>query len=79
MAFVSSRCPALHSSEGAVPSATDYTDEARAYQGLPFTHEAVKYSVDEYVRVQASTNGMASFRALVEHGYNAPLRKRATR
>ena len=31
------------------PDATVYTDEASAYQGLPFTHEAVKHSAGEYV------------------------------
>lgn len=32
-------------------------DGTRAYLGLPFSHEAVKHSVDEYARGQAYTNG----------------------
>ena len=36
-------------------------DEASAYEGLPFEHEGVKYSVDEHVRGTARTNGMESF------------------
>ena len=35
--------------------ATVYTDEARACESLPRTHEAVKHSVSEYVRDQAHT------------------------
>ena len=50
--------PALQSFVGAhaAPGATVYTDEAKAYQGMPFEHEAVKHSVGEYVRGQAHTN-----------------------
>lgn len=51
------------------PGATVYTDEASAYEGLPFTHEAVKHSVSEYVRGQASTNGVESHWALLKRGY----------
>ena len=40
--------------------ATVYTDDARAYRGLPRHHEAVKHSVSEYVRGMAHTNGMES-------------------
>ena len=32
------------------PGATVYTDEAAAYEGIPFEHESVKHSVAEYVR-----------------------------
>ena len=31
------------------PGATVYSDEASAYEGLPFPHESVKHSVAEYV------------------------------
>ena len=47
-----------------VTGATVYTDEARAYQGLPRPHEAVKHSAGEFVRGMASTNGMESHWAL---------------
>ena len=38
-----------------------YTDESRSYLGLDRPQVAVKHSVGEYVREQASTNGMESF------------------
>ena len=46
-----------------------YTDEARAYIGLPRPHEAVRHSVGEYVRGQISTNGMESFWSMMKRGY----------
>ena len=36
--------------EHTAPGAMVYSDEASAYEGLPFTHESVKHSVAEYVR-----------------------------
>ena len=54
----------------AAPGATVYTDEARAYQGMPFDHEAVKHSIGEYVRDQAHTNGMESFWSMLKRGYH---------
>ena len=50
-------------------SAIVYTDEARAYVGIPRAHEAVKHSVGEYVRGQAHTNGLESFWASMKRGY----------
>lgn len=47
-----------------------YTDEHRAYQGIPFPHETVKHSVGEYVRDQAHTNGMESFWSLFKRSYH---------
>ena len=39
-----------------------YTDEAAAYEGmLERSHRTVKHSVGEYVKRQASTNGIESF------------------
>jgi transposase-like protein len=46
-----------------------FTDEARAYQGLPRPHQTVKHSVGEYVRGQAHTNGMESFWSLLKRGF----------
>ena len=45
------------------PGSTAYTDEAAAYKGLEenYEHETVNHSVGEYVREQASTNGLESF------------------
>ena len=53
----------------AAPGATVYTDEATAYQGMPFDHETVKHSVGEYVRDQAHTNGIESFWSMLKRGY----------
>ncbi len=52
------------------PTATVYTDEARAYSGLARPHETVKHSVGEYVREMAHTNGVESFWALLKRGYH---------
>ncbi len=46
-----------------------YTDEARAYSGLPRRHAPVKHSVGEYVRQQAHTNGMESFWSMLKRGF----------
>ena len=48
------------------PDATVYTDDARAYNDLPFDHATVKHSVAEYVNGQAHTNGIESFWEYVE-------------
>ena len=46
-----------------------YTDEAKAYEGMPLrSHWAVKHSAGEYVKHQASTNGIESFWALMKRG-----------
>ena len=52
------------------PDATVYTDDAKAYRGMPRRHEAVKHSVSEYVRGMAHTNGMESHWAALKRGYD---------
>ena len=52
------------------PTATVYTDDARAYKGIPREHETVKHSVSEYVRGMAHTNGMESHWAALKRGYD---------
>ena len=52
------------------PGATVYTDEASAYQGMPFEHEAVNHGAGEYVRKQAHINGMESFWSMLKRGYH---------
>jgi len=54
----------------AAEGATVYTDDAAAYESLPFDHEAVKHSVAEYVRGQAHTNGIESFWAVLKRAHN---------
>ena len=46
-----------------------YTDEHRAYQGLP-NHGTVRHSVKEYVNGQAHTNGVESFWSMLKRGYH---------
>ena len=53
----------------AAPGATVYTDDASAYKGMPFEHEAVKHSVGEYVRGMAHTNGIESFWATLKRAH----------
>lgn len=50
------------------PFAQVYTDEARAYTGIPRRHEAVQHNVGEYVRDMAHTNGIESFWAMLDRG-----------
>ncbi len=57
------------------PGATVYTDEASAYEGLPFKHETVRHSVAEYVRDQAHTNGMESFWATLKRAHTGTFHK----
>ena len=54
--------------ENTAEGATVYTDEHRAYQGLP-NHETVRHSVGEYVNGQAHTNGIESFWSMLKRGY----------
>ena len=55
--------------ENTTPDAIVYTDEARAYSGLPRAHQAVGHSVGEFVRDQAHTNGLESFWSMLKRGY----------
>ena len=55
--------------------ATVYTDDASAYETLPFEHESVKHSVSEYVRGQAHTNGVEAFWSMLKRGYYGTFHK----
>ena len=61
--------------DSAAPGATVYTDEARAYQGMPFDHETVRHSVGEYVREMAHTNGIESFWAMLKRAHKGTFHK----
>ncbi len=52
-----------------------YTDESRAYTGLPRAHEAVNHSAGEYVRGDATVNGMEGFWSLFKRGYHGTFHK----
>ena len=45
-----------------------YSDDAAQYRGIPRKHESIAHSVGEYVRRQASTNGIESFWAMLKRG-----------
>ena len=53
-----------HTADGAMV----YTDEARAYEGLP-NHESVSHSAGEYVNEMAHTQGIESFWATLKRAY----------
>lgn len=55
--------------ENTMPDTTVYTDEARAYSGLPREHLTVGHKVGDWVREQAHTNGLESFWSMMKRGY----------
>ena len=55
--------------ERTTEDATVYTDEGKGYSGLPRERETVKHSAGEYVKGDASTNGMESFWAMLKRGH----------
>ncbi len=59
-----------HAEDGA----TVYTDEAKAYEGLP-NREAVKHSAGEYVKGQAHTNGIESFWSMLKRAHKGTFHK----
>ena len=61
--------------EHTAPGATVYSDDASAYENLPFPHETVRHSVSEYVRNQAHTNGVESFWATLKRAHKGVFHK----
>ena len=61
--------------ESADDGATVYTDEAAAYEGMPFDHESVKHSVSEYVDGMAHTNGIESFWSMLKRAHKGTFHK----
>ena len=61
--------------ENADAFATVYTDDATAYQSLPYHHESVKHSTSEYVRGQAHTNGVESFWSNLKRAHKGTFHK----
>ena len=60
----------------AAPGAKLYSDEAAAYKGMSeFDHEAVNHSAGEYVRQQASINGMESFWSVLKRAHKGVYHK----
>ena len=52
-----------------------YTDDAKAYTSLPFDHETVKHSQDEYVRGDVHTNGVESFWSMFKRAKKGTFHK----
>ena len=61
--------------ESADDDATVYTDDAAAYEGIPFDHESVKHSVSEYVDGMAHTNGIESFWSMLKRAHKGTFHK----
>ena len=61
--------------DSAADGATVYTDDARAYKGIPFDHESVRHSVGEYVLDMAHTNGIESFWATLKRAHKGVYHK----
>ncbi len=57
------------------PDTVVYTDDAKAYQGIPNPHETVKHSVSEYVSGMAHTNGIESFWSMLKRAHKGTLHK----
>ena len=55
--------------------ATVYTDENRAYRGLPHKHETVNHSVGEYVDEMVHTNGVESFWSMLKRAHKGTFHK----
>ena len=55
--------------------ATVYTDDAAAYQGMPFDHASVRHSVGEYVDGMAHTNGIESFWSMLKRAHKGVYHK----
>ena len=52
-----------------------YTDDAPAYDSLPFAHATVKHSVAEYVNGMAHTNGIESFWSMLKRAHKGTFHK----
>ena len=57
------------------PGATVYTDEATAYESLPFTHATVKHSLSEYVKGDVHTNGIESLWSMLKRAHMGTFHK----
>ena len=59
----------------AANGATVYTDDAKAYKGMPFEHKSVRHSVGEYVDGMAHTNGIESFWSMLKRAHKGVYHK----
>ena len=61
--------------DSAADGATVYTDDAKAYKGMPFDHESVRHSVGEFVDGMAHTNGIESFWSMLKRAHKGVYHK----
>ena len=61
--------------DNADPSATVYTDEASAYETLPFDHDTVRHSLQEYVKGDVHTNGIESLWSMLKRAHMGTFHK----
>ena len=61
--------------DSAAEGVTVYTDDAKAYKGMPFEHKSVKHSVGEYVDGMAHTNGIESFWSMLKRAHKGVYHK----
>ena len=61
--------------DSAAEGATVYTDDAKAYKGMPFEHKSVRHSVGEYVDGMAHTNGIESFWSMLKRAHKGVYHK----
>ena len=59
----------------AAPGATVYTDDAGAYEALPFDHAVIKHSLSEYVRGDVHTNGIESLWSMLKRAHKGTFHK----
>ena len=59
----------------AAPGATVYSDDASAYEGMPFDHETVTHSLSEYVRGDVHTNGIESLWSMMKRAHKGTFHK----
>ena len=57
------------------PGATVYSDDASAYESLPFNHETVKHSLSQYVKGDAHTNGIESLWSMLKRAHKGIYHK----
>ena len=62
-------------SDHAAPGATVYTDDAKAYDGLPFNHAVIKHSLSEYVNGDVHTNGIESLWSMLKRAHKGTFHK----
>ena len=61
--------------ENAAKDADVYTDDAAAYNNIPFNHKVVKHSVKQYVDGKVHTNGIESFWAMFKRAHKGTYHK----